>query len=93
LSAFGGLRKIKLKWLKTIDHILLYNKINLLKSPTTVDCSTKLELLQFQLWHNFLVPTFSWEQPLILLLKQHRFAPLFEQVANAALAVQKVEVK
>jgi hypothetical protein len=47
-------RKILPKRLKTVDHILFYNKINLLKSTTTVDCSTKLELLQFQLWHNFL---------------------------------------
>jgi hypothetical protein len=30
---------------------------------------------------------------LILLLKQQWFAPLFDQVANAALAVQKVEMK
>jgi hypothetical protein len=69
---------------------MLYNKINLFKSPTTVDCSTRLELLQFQLWHNFLV---NFGKALILLLKQHRFAPLFDQVANAALAVKKVEMK
>jgi hypothetical protein len=36
---------------------------------------------------------YSFGKALILLLKQHRFAPLFDQVANAALAVQKVEMK
>jgi hypothetical protein len=61
----------------------------LYKSPTTNDCSIKLELLQFQLWYNFLA---NFDKALILLLKQHRFAPLFDQVANAALAVQKVEI-
>jgi hypothetical protein len=49
-----ALRKIKLKRLKTVDHILKYNKNNLLKSPTTDHYSTKFELLQFQLWINFL---------------------------------------
>jgi hypothetical protein len=82
-------RKIMTKRLKTVDHILLYNKINLYKSPTTDDCSTRFELLQFQIQHNFLA---HFDTALILLLKQHRFAPLFDQVANAALAVQKVEM-
>jgi hypothetical protein len=49
-----ALRKIMTRRLKTVDHILEYNKINLLKSPTTDDFSTKPELLQFQLWNNFL---------------------------------------
>jgi hypothetical protein len=49
-----ALRKIMTRRLKTVDYILHYNKINLLKSPTSDDCSTKLELLQFQLWNNFL---------------------------------------
>jgi hypothetical protein len=49
-----ALRKIKLKRLKTVDHVQKYNKINLFKSPTTDDCSTKFELLQFQLRINFL---------------------------------------
>jgi hypothetical protein len=49
-----ALKKIKTRLLKTVDHILKYNKINLLKSPTKDDYSTKLELLQFQLWNNFL---------------------------------------
>jgi hypothetical protein len=49
-----ALRKIMTRRLKTVDRILKYNKINLLKSPTRDDFSTKLELLQFQLWNNFL---------------------------------------
>jgi hypothetical protein len=63
-----ALRKIKTRRLKTVDHILKYNKINLLKSPTTGDCSTKFELLQFQLWNNFLVPTIQLGQSLDFLL-------------------------
>jgi hypothetical protein len=74
-----ALRKIKSKRLKTVDHILQCNKINLLKSPTTDDCCTKLELLQFQLRINFLA---IFGKALILLLKQHRFAPLFDQAKS-----------
>jgi hypothetical protein len=59
-----ALRKILMKRLKTVDHIPQYNKINLYKSPTTDDCSIKLELLQFQLWNNFLVPTIQLGQSL-----------------------------
>jgi hypothetical protein len=48
------LRKIMTRRLKTVDLIQKYNKDNLLKSPTKDEFGTKLELLQFQLWNNFL---------------------------------------
>jgi hypothetical protein len=64
LPAFGGLRKIMTRRLKTVDLIQKYNKDNLLKSPTKDEFSTKLELLQFQLWNNFLVPTIQLGQSL-----------------------------
>ncbi len=48
-----ALRKYLMKRLKTVDHIPLLNKINLLKSLALVDRGKKIGLLQFQLCKYF----------------------------------------